>query len=119
VLDDDLDTRWHTVPQAGGETITVALDRPQHVSAVVLCLGAYASQYPRALEVEVSADSVGWSRVYSGATALEAYDAALRAPREIPVTIAIQRDGIKFVRLRQTGRDPRRGWTIVELRVIQ
>ena len=118
VLDDDLDTRWHTVPQAGGETITVALDRAQHVSGLVLCLGAYASQYPRTLDVEVSADAVAWSRVYAGATALEAYDAALRSPREIPITIRIQRDGIKFLRLRQTGQNPRRGWTIVELRVI-
>ena len=47
VLDRDLDTRWHAVPQAGGETITVTLDRPQRVSAVVLSLGAYAAQYPR------------------------------------------------------------------------
>lgn len=118
VLDGDLDTRWHTVPQAGGETITVALDRAQHVAAVVLCLGAYAGQYPRMLEIEVSADSIKWTPVYTGGTALETYDAALRSPREVPITLAIRRDGVRFVRLRQTGRDSRRGWTIVELRVI-
>ena len=118
VLDGDLDTRWHTVPQAGGETITVVLERPQHVSAIVLCLGTYASQYPRGLTVDVSPDAIAWTAVYTGGTALEAYDAALRSPREVPVTIPIRRDAVKFVRLRQTGTDPRRGWTIVELRVI-
>lgn len=118
VLDGDLDTRWHTVPQQGGETVTVSLERPQHVSAIVLCLGTYASQYPRSLDVDVSADGQTWSRVYAGATALETYDAALRSPREIPLTVAIRRDAVKFVRLRQTGSDARRGWTIVEVRVI-
>lgn len=118
VLDGDLDTRWHTVPQAGGETITVALDREQRVSAIVLCLGTYASQYPRGLAVDVSSDARTWTQVWAGGTALAAYDAALRSPREVPVTIPIGRDAVTFVRLRQTGRDPFRGWTIVELRVI-
>jgi len=118
VLDGDLDTRWHVVPQSGGEMITVTLDTPQHVAAVVLCLGTYAGQYPRQIELEVSADSVTWSTVYTGGTALETYDAALRSPREVPITLAVHRDGVKFLRLRQAGRDARRGWTIVELRVI-
>ena len=118
VLDRDLDTRWHTVPQTGGETITVTLDRPQHVSAIVLCLGAYAGQYPRALEVDVSGDAVTWTPVYRGGLALDTYDAAVRAPREIPITLPVQRHDVKFLRLRQAGHDPRRGWTIVELRVI-
>jgi hypothetical protein len=118
VLDRDLDTRWHTVPQAGGETITVTLDRPQHVAAIVLCLGAYAGQYPRALEIEVSGDASAWTPVHRGGTALDTYDAAIRAPREIPITLPVQRDDVKFLRLRQIGQDHRRGWTIVELRVI-
>lgn len=118
VLDNDLDTRWHAVPQSGGETITVSLDGAHHVSALVLCLGTYASQYPRRLDVEVSSDAVAWTRIYTGGTALDTYDAALRSPREIPITVPVNRDGVKFVRLRQTGREPRRGWTIVELRLL-
>jgi len=118
VLDDDLDTRWHSQPQTGGETIDVDLGAPQHVSAVVLCLGAYAAQYPRELIIEASADARAWTPVYTGGTALETYDAALRSPREIAITLPVARDNIRFLRLRQTGRDPRTGWTIVELRVI-
>ena len=118
VLDGDLDTRWHAQPQAGGETIVADLGGARHVGAVVLCLGTYAGQYPRGLTVDVSPDGVEWSTVYTGGTALETYDAALRSPREVPVTLPVHRDGVRFVRLRQTGSDPRYGWTIVELRVI-
>jgi hypothetical protein len=118
ILDGDLDTRWHTPLQVGGETIVADLGTPHHVAAVVLCLGAYPGQYPRGLAVEVSTDSVEWSTVYTGGTALETYDAALRSPREVPVTLPVRRDRVRFVRLRQTGSDPRYGWTIVELRVI-
>jgi F5/8 type C domain len=117
VLDGDLETRWHSPSQRGGETITIDLGRPQSVAAVELCLGAYPGQYPRVLVVESSADGVDWSPVSVGGTALETYDAAVRSPREVPVTLRVRRDGVRFLRLRQTGNDPR-GWTIVELRVI-
>jgi hypothetical protein len=118
VLDDDLDTRWHSQPQRGGEAITIDLGHPQRVAAVELCLGAYAGQYPRGLTVESSPDGTAWSVVYAGGTALETYDAALRSPREVPVTLPVHRDDVRFLRLRQTGADSRTGWTIVELRVI-
>jgi hypothetical protein len=118
ILDGDFDTRWHTPRQAGGESIVADLGREQRVSAVVLCLGAYPGQYPRGLTLEVSADGATWSPVYNGGTALETYDAALRAPREVPVTLAVHLDRVRFIRLRQTASEPNYGWTIVELRVI-
>jgi hypothetical protein len=118
VLDGDLSTRWHSQPQRGGETITVDLEQPQRVAAIVLYLGAYAGQFPRELQIDASEDGVTWSPVRSGGTALETYDAALRSPREIPIMLPVQRDGVRFLRLRQTGSEPRTGWTIVELRVI-
>jgi hypothetical protein len=118
ILDGDLDTRWHSQPQRGGETITIDLGRPRRVAAVELCLGAYAGQYPRGLTVETSLDGIAWSPVYSGGTALQTYDAALRSPREVPVTVMVGRDLVRFLHLRQTGTDSRTGWTIVELRVI-
>jgi F5/8 type C domain-containing protein len=117
VLDGDLETRWHSPSQRGGEIITIDLGRPQFVAAVELCLGAYPGQYPRALVVESSADGIGWSPVSDGGTALETYDAAVRSPREVPITLPVGRGGIRFLRLRQTGTDTR-GWTIVELHVI-
>jgi hypothetical protein len=117
VLDGDLETRWHSSAQRGGETIAIDLGRPQPVAAVELCLGAYPGQYPRVLVVESSADGLVWSQVSNGGTALETYDAAVRAPREVPLTLSVGRAGVRYLRLRQTGTDSR-GWTIVELRVI-
>jgi hypothetical protein len=118
VLDGDLDSRWHAPRQDGNETITVDLGAPRDVRAVVMCLGAYPSQYPRALSVDVSPDGASWTAVRAGGTVLETYDAALQSPREVPVTIPIDRTAVRFIRLRQTQLDPH-GWSIVELRVIQ
>lgn len=118
VLDGDVDTRWHALPQTGNEEIVADLGSARQVNAVVLCLGAYAAQYPRALTIAISTDGVEWATVYTGGTALETYDAALRSPREVPVTLPVHRDRVRFVRLRQTASDPLHGWTIVELRVI-
>jgi len=118
IVDGDLDTRWHTPQQAAGDAIVADLGGLQRVTAVVLCLGAYPGQYPRGLTVEVSEDGDIWSAVRTGGTALETYDAAVRSPREVPVTLPVGHDRVRFIRLRQTADEPRYGWTIVELRVI-
>jgi hypothetical protein len=118
VLDADVDSRWHAVRQEGIEEVTMDLGAPQSVRVVVMCLGAYPSQYPRALDVDVSRDGASWTTVRTGGTVLETYDAALQSPREVPVTIPIDRADVRFIRLRQTKEDPH-GWSIVELRAIQ
>jgi hypothetical protein len=118
VLDGDLVTRWHVPRQEGGETITLDLGAAQHVRAVVMCLGAYPAQYPRALQIDVSHDGRSWSAAAAGGTVLETYDAAIQSPREVPVALPIERDEVRFIRLRQTSADPH-GWSVVELRVIQ
>lgn len=118
VLDGDLVTRWHAARQEGGETITLDLGSAQRVRAVVMCLGAYPAQYPRALQLDVSHDGRSWNVAAAGGTVLETYDAALRSPREVPVALPIDRDDVRYIRLRQTSADPH-GWSIVELRVMQ
>jgi hypothetical protein len=117
VLDGELETRWHSSSQRGIETITIDLGRPQPIAAVELCLGTYPGQYPRVLVIEGSADGAEWSPVFDGGTALETYDAAVRSPRDVPLTLPVHRDGFRFLRLRQTGNDAG-DWSIVELRVI-
>jgi hypothetical protein len=118
VLDGNLESRWNTPRQQGTETITLDLGSPRRVGAIVMSLGAYASQYPRILVADVSADGAAWRAAASGSTVLATYDAALRSPREIPVVIPIEQDRVRFIRLRQTAQDTH-GWSIVELRVIQ
>jgi len=118
VLDDNLESRWFAARQNGSEVITLDLGAPRAVRAIVMCLGAYPSQYPRELAVDVSPDGAGWTPVRDGGTALETYDAAVRSPRDVPVTIPIGRDQVRFIRMRQTQAAPRKRWSIVELRVI-
>jgi hypothetical protein len=118
VLDGDVESRWNVPRQQGTETITLDLGSPLRVRAVEMCLGAYASQYPRMLLADVSANGTSWRNAAGGNTVLATYDAALQSPRDVPVTIPIERDGVRFIRLRQTAADPH-GWSIVELRVIQ
>jgi len=83
-----------------------------------MCLGSYPSQYPRMLYADVSADGASWRTAASGNPVLATYDGALQSPREVPVTIPIDRTGVRFVRLRQTQASSS-GWSIVELRVVQ
>jgi len=118
VLDGNLDSRWNTPRQQGSETITLDLGAPRRVNAIVMCLGTYASQYPRMLVADVSADGAAWRTAASGSTVLATYDAALQSPREVPVAIPIEQERVRFIRLRQTAQDAH-GWSIVELRVIQ
>jgi hypothetical protein len=118
VLDGDIQTRWHAPQQEGQETITLDLGGAKHVRGVVMCLGAYPAQYPRDLRAEVSGDGVTWRVAATGNTVLATYDAALQSPREVPVSIPIEREGVRFIRLRQVQPDPH-GWSIVELRVLQ
>ena len=116
VLDGDLDSRWHAARQQGRETITLDLGTAQAVRALVMCLGAYPGQYPRLLGVDVSPDGVSWTAIGIRVTALDTYDAAVRSPREVPVIIPIEREDVRFIRLRQIRIDSH-GWSIVELRV--
>jgi hypothetical protein len=118
VLDGDIETRWHAARQDGRETITLDLGSRQRVRAVIMCLGAYPGQYPRELRAEVSPDGTSWRVAATGSTVLATYDAALQSPREVPVAIPIERDGVRMIRLSQLQPDAH-GWSIVELRVLQ
>lgn len=119
VVDGDLESRWHASRQAGDETIVADLGNIERPAAVVMSLGRYASQYPRTLDVSISRDGTRWDSVWLGDTALETYDAAVRWPRGIPVTIPLPGREARFVRLSQIGRDAGRGWSIVELEIAR
>jgi hypothetical protein len=119
VVDGDLASRWHTDGQSGHETIVVDLGRVEQPRALVLSQGVYAAQYPRALDVSISTNRTEWRTVWAGDTALAVYDAAVRAPRRVPLTIPLPGSDARYLRLTQTGADPDRGWSIVELEVAR
>jgi hypothetical protein len=115
VIDGDLVTRWHAERQLGAEVVTADLGLVTTPAAVELSLGTYSGQFPRRLEVASSADGVRWDIAWDGDTALLTYDGAVRDPRRAPIRVPLSGRPARFVQLRQTGSDPARGWTIVEL----
>jgi len=116
-LDGNLTTRWSGGVQRGFVEATIELERASYVGQVVIDLGSFITDFPMRLQIDVSADGVSWSTAWSGATALEAYFGAIRHPREMPLVFPLNRDGVRFIRLRQTGFGSH-DWSIPELHVL-
>ena len=118
IVDGDLTTTWWSgdVPTESA-AVTIELDSVTRVEQVVLALGPYGTDFPRDLRIDVSADGVTWETAWAGRAALEAYVAAIRHPREIPIVIPVKRDGVRFLRLRQLALS-KFAWGIAELQVL-
>jgi hypothetical protein len=119
MLDGDLSTTWWSgdVPTQSAE-MTIELEAVTRVTQVVMALGIYGTDFPRDLRIDVSADGVTWETAWAGRPALQAYYAAIRHPREIPIVIPMPRDGVRFIRLRQLELS-KFAWSIAELQVLQ
>jgi hypothetical protein len=117
-LDGDLRTRWSGGVQQQSADATIELERPTHVRQVVIDLGRFETDFPARLQIDVSRDGAVWESAWTGSTALHAYFGAIRHPRELPLVFALNRDGVRFIRLRQTGFG-RHDWSIAELHVLQ
>ena len=74
-----------------------------HVGQVVIELGGFVTDFPARLQIDVSRDGVvvgdGVDRKH-GAARLLRRD---RHPREVPLVFPLNRDGVRFIRLRQAG----------------
>jgi hypothetical protein len=117
-VDGSLKTRWTGGAQHTSASFVVELGQPQHVGQLVIALGEYWTDYPMRLRLEVSSDGSQWETVYLGDTALHAYYAALRHPKEVPVVYPIDRDNVRTIRLTQIG-DGNHDWSIPEIRVLR
>jgi hypothetical protein len=118
-LDGNLETRWWS----GGEPpppaeITIELEAPTHVGQIVIDLGVFMTDFPKRLQIDVSADGAAWEPAWAGDTALHAYYGAIRHPREMPLVFAVNRDAVRFIRLRQTDAG-KHDWSIPELHVLR
>lgn len=117
-LDGDLRTRWSGGVQQQSAEATIELEAATHVGQVVIDLGAFSTDFAARLRIDVSADGVAWATAWIGDTALHAYYAAVRHPREVPLVFPLNRDGVRFIRLSQVGFGPR-DWSIAELHVLR
>jgi hypothetical protein len=103
IVDGDLDTRWNAASQQGGETIDIELRDTVAARWVVLALGVYASQYPRALAIMASADGTNWRTMPARDPALATYDAAIRDPRRVPLAFPLDGDPVRSTRCVSSG----------------
>ena len=117
-LDSDLRTRWSGGVQQQSAEAIVELDAATHVGQVVIDLGGFVTDFAARLRIEVSADGTAWETVWTGDTALHAYYAAVRHPREMPLVFPLDRDGVRFIRLSQVGFGSH-DWSIPELHVLR
>jgi hypothetical protein len=117
-LDGDLRTRWSGGLQQQSPEATIELQQPGHVGQVVIELGGFVTDFPARLQIDVSADGVVWEHAWNGPTALHAYYGAIRHPREVPLVFALNRDAVRFIRLRQAGFGAH-DWSIPELYVVR
>jgi hypothetical protein len=117
-LDGNLETRWSGGVQQVFAEVTIELEQLSHVGQVVIDLGSFITDFPKRLQIDVSVDGASWQTVWVGETALHAYYGAIRHPREMPLVFALNRDGVRFIRLRQTGFG-KNDWSIPELQVLQ
>ena len=117
-LDGDLRTRWSGGVQQQSAEATIELEEATHVGQVVLDLGPFVTHFAARLRIDVSADGVTWDTAWIGDTALHAYYAAVRHPREVPLVFPLNRDGVRFIRLSQVGFGTD-DWSIAELHVLK
>ena len=117
-LDGDLSTRWSGGVQQVFAEVVIELEEMSHVGQIEIDLGGFTTDFPKRLQIDVSVDGRAWETAWIGDTALHAYYGALRHPREMPLVFALNRSGVRFIRLRQTGFG-KNDWSIPELYVRQ
>lgn len=91
--------------------------QPARVHQIVTDLGEFWSNFPEQLTIEISPDGSRWETVFRGDATLHAYYAAVRHPRDVPLVFAIDRDGVRFIRLQQVG-SGNHDWSIAEVHVL-
>jgi hypothetical protein len=117
-VDGNLQTRWSGGLQNGAADFTIELAEAAHVGRLVTYLGGFWTDYPQRLLIEVSLDGVAWQPVFDGSTALHTYYGAVRHPKELPLVFTLNRDNVRFIRMKQLGWG-RHDWSIAELQVLK
>jgi hypothetical protein len=119
MLDGDLETEWNSQrAQSGGEYIVVDLGSNRHVTTLRLTAGPFIGDYPRQLAVDCAADGADWQPCWHGSIAGLLLRSVLDYAPTAAAAIPIDREGVRRLRITQTGSDPVNGWSIAELAVL-
>lgn len=119
MTDNDVVSRWHTGrSQWPGDRVIVDLGQSRDTTGAELLIGGYATDFPRGLQIETSADGQTWTPVWSGAPAIIALAGALEEPRTSPLTFAWPSRPARHLRFTQTASDPTFYWSVAELRIV-
>jgi len=117
-VDGSLKTRWSGGVQQVAADFTIEIAEPGYVGQVVVDLGEFITDYPKRLHMEVSPDGITWETAFLGDTVLQAYYAAVRHPGRKPLVLPVDRNGVRFIRLKQLGWGTH-DWSIAEIRVLK
>jgi len=118
MTDGNLATEWTTRrAQAGGEEIVIDLGQDRYVACIDMALGEFRFDFPRQFTVECASDARAWASCWRGSGGRVALRAVLDDARNPVLRVPIDRDGVRRLRIRQTGSDPYIGWSVAELAV--
>jgi hypothetical protein len=119
-IDGKRSTRWTSQkPQQPGMVFRLDLGREERISRLRLRLGDSVRDYPRGLDLRVSADQIHWKTI--SPLNQPVYWTGEKLYRESPAgepDVVFQETPARFLEIRQTRRDPVFGWSIHEIEVF-
>ncbi|MBI2442124.1 MAG: discoidin domain-containing protein [Lentisphaerae bacterium] len=123
MLDGKTDTAWTSAaPQTSGLMITVDLGAVHTMAKLRFDLGDSSGDYQRGSRIEVSTDNENWQAVFQYGDVAGGLFWENNQPRFLVrgdfFTCAFAPAAARYVRITQTGSDPRYWWTIAELRAF-
>jgi F5/8 type C domain len=119
LADGDFTTRWSAGSQVGEvQELEIDLGASQPIGSVLMYLAEFNVDFPRELRIDISQDRVEWTEAWRGNAEGEAFAAAIRDPKRIPICLALEGRAARYVRFRNYGvEEGKLWWSIAELEV--
>jgi len=117
-VDGNVETRWDSGFQQGGETFEIDLGESRPVRLLSLGLGGKAWDYPKNCRVDVSEDGVRWAE----ASRLDDLLIPIRdflMPREMTFDIVLPAAPTRHIRITNGGTNPSAYWSIYEINAFE
>ena len=121
MMDGKTDTIWASdTPQTPGMTVSVDMGAVHPLAKIRFDLGTVWCDYPRGSKIEISTDNQTWQTAFEYGNVADGLFWDNAQPRFLVYgdffTCTFAPVQARYVRITQTGSDPRFCWTIAELR---